>query len=250
MPMIYSLPTLSLTDLLVLLTMSFLPSAMVPLNQHLLILMTTPLGNKLWPLMNGNTGLLVAMMNSKALRTCKSLFWFLAPTSHVANNSSRASLSASANLTKLARSSTTKSSTWSRVSLNVTALTMTNNHPHCTPWIVPFDSAFCHNTWLGCVPIWHQDCIPTQYTSWGWNHVHGATTWFCFPRKGGVGYEVDEEYLQDGTDKSHLESNIHNTVSQWGSKHLDCEWYIYHQISPTGTVIFTVYVDDIVTCYD
>lgn len=40
---------------------------------------------------------------------------------------------------------------------------------------------------------------------------------------------------------------FHNAVSEWGFKHLDCEWCVYCWSSPTGTIIFAVHVDDIIT---
>ena len=40
---------------------------------------------------------------------------------------------------------------------------------------------------------------------------------------------------------------FHKAVSQWGFERLSCEWCVYHQTSPTGTTIFAVHVDDIIT---
>ena len=40
---------------------------------------------------------------------------------------------------------------------------------------------------------------------------------------------------------------FHNAVSEWGFKHLQCEWCVYRRTSPTGTVIFVVHIDDIIS---
>ena len=40
---------------------------------------------------------------------------------------------------------------------------------------------------------------------------------------------------------------FHNTVSEWGFERLQCEWCIYRRTSPTGTVIFVVHIDDIIS---
>jgi len=40
---------------------------------------------------------------------------------------------------------------------------------------------------------------------------------------------------------------FHKTVVSWGFKHLKCEWCVYHWCSPTGTIIFAVHVDDIIS---
>jgi len=34
-------------------------------------------------------------------------------------------------------------------------------------------------------------------------------------------------------------------IVNWGFKHLACEWCVYRQQSPTGTIIFVVHIDDI-----
>ena len=39
---------------------------------------------------------------------------------------------------------------------------------------------------------------------------------------------------------------FHNAITQWGFEHLDCEWCVYHRNSPTGTLVFTLHVDDII----
>jgi hypothetical protein len=38
---------------------------------------------------------------------------------------------------------------------------------------------------------------------------------------------------------------LHAAVSEWGFQRMDCEWCVYIRRSPTGTVIFSVHVDDI-----
>jgi hypothetical protein len=40
---------------------------------------------------------------------------------------------------------------------------------------------------------------------------------------------------------------FHKAVSEWGFERLQCEWCVYHRSSPTGTVIFIVHVDDIIS---
>lgn len=39
---------------------------------------------------------------------------------------------------------------------------------------------------------------------------------------------------------------FHNAISEWGFEHMECKWCIYRHTSPTGTIIFTVHVDDII----
>ena len=39
---------------------------------------------------------------------------------------------------------------------------------------------------------------------------------------------------------------FHNTIIQWGFECLDCEWCVYRCNSPTGTLVFTLHVDDII----
>jgi hypothetical protein len=38
---------------------------------------------------------------------------------------------------------------------------------------------------------------------------------------------------------------LHTSISEWGFQRLECEWCVYIHQSSTGTVIFSVYVDDI-----
>jgi hypothetical protein len=40
---------------------------------------------------------------------------------------------------------------------------------------------------------------------------------------------------------------FHKAVSQWGFERLQCEWCVYHRNTPSGTVIFVVHVDDIIS---
>ena len=40
---------------------------------------------------------------------------------------------------------------------------------------------------------------------------------------------------------------FHDAVSGWGFERLDCEWCVYRRTSPTGTVLFAVHVDDIIS---
>jgi hypothetical protein len=40
---------------------------------------------------------------------------------------------------------------------------------------------------------------------------------------------------------------FHNAVSEWGFERLECEWCVYRRNSPTGTVIFVVHMDDIIS---
>jgi hypothetical protein len=40
---------------------------------------------------------------------------------------------------------------------------------------------------------------------------------------------------------------FHNTVTGWGFKHLKCEWCIYIHQTPSGTVIFVLHMDDIIS---
>jgi len=38
---------------------------------------------------------------------------------------------------------------------------------------------------------------------------------------------------------------LHTAVSEWGFQCLECEWCIYIHRSPTGTVIFSIHIDNI-----
>ena len=40
---------------------------------------------------------------------------------------------------------------------------------------------------------------------------------------------------------------FHKAVSEWGFERLQCEWCVYRRNSPTGTTIFVVHVDDIIS---
>ena len=40
---------------------------------------------------------------------------------------------------------------------------------------------------------------------------------------------------------------FHNAVTEWGFKRLECDWCVYRRDTPTGTVIFAVHVDDIIS---
>ncbi len=38
---------------------------------------------------------------------------------------------------------------------------------------------------------------------------------------------------------------LHAAISEWGFQRLECEWCVYIRRSPTGTIIFSVHVDNI-----
>ena len=40
---------------------------------------------------------------------------------------------------------------------------------------------------------------------------------------------------------------FHKAVSEWGFERLQCEWCVYRRNSPTGTTIFVVHVDNIIS---
>ena len=40
---------------------------------------------------------------------------------------------------------------------------------------------------------------------------------------------------------------FHKAVTAWGFERLKCEWCVYRRQSPTGTIIFAVHVDDIIS---
>ena len=40
---------------------------------------------------------------------------------------------------------------------------------------------------------------------------------------------------------------FHNAVTEWGFERLECDWCVYRRDTPTGTVIFAVHVDDIIS---
>jgi hypothetical protein len=37
------------------------------------------------------------------------------------------------------------------------------------------------------------------------------------------------------------------TIQSWGFKRVPCEWCVYHRTTPTGTIMFAVHVDDIIS---
>jgi hypothetical protein len=39
---------------------------------------------------------------------------------------------------------------------------------------------------------------------------------------------------------------FHSTVTEWDFKCIDCEWCVYRCTSPTGTIIFTVHINNII----
>ncbi len=40
---------------------------------------------------------------------------------------------------------------------------------------------------------------------------------------------------------------FHNAMVSWGFEHLPCDWCVYRRQSPSGTIIFAVHVDDIIS---